>query len=102
MLTAAGGPTWHVRWGDQLWQGGTNCGSRTWSGGTIGGAVFGPAGPLAARTTCGVTGHVAILLDCPIETLCVSGYSDTSYPFIFSQHCHSTFTNISILKHPGI
>ena len=41
--------------------GGTNCGkgnnngSRTWSGGTIGGAVFGPAGPLAARTTYGVT-----------------------------------------------
>ena len=38
---------------------GTNCGSRTWSGGTIGGAVFGPAGPLAARTTCGVTDHVS-------------------------------------------
>ena len=41
-----------------MFDGGTNCGSRTWSGGTIGGAVFGPAGPLAARTTCGVTGHV--------------------------------------------
>ena len=37
--------------------GGTNYGSRTWSGGTIGGAVFGPAGPLAARTTYGVIGH---------------------------------------------
>ena len=41
--------------------GGTNCGkgnnygSRTWSGGTIGIAVFGPAGTLAARTTYGVT-----------------------------------------------
>ena len=38
-----------------MFDGGTNCGSRTWSGGTIGGTVFGPAGPLAARTTCGVT-----------------------------------------------
>ena len=35
---------------------GNNYGSRTWSGGTIGGAVFGPAGPLAARTTYCVTG----------------------------------------------
>ena len=26
--------------------------------GTIGDAVFGPAGPLAARTTYGVTGHI--------------------------------------------
>ena len=34
---------------------GNNNGSRTWCGGTIGGAVFGPAGPLAARTTYGVT-----------------------------------------------
>ena len=34
---------------------GNNYGSRTWSGGNIGGAVFGPAGPLAARTTYGVT-----------------------------------------------
>ena len=33
---------------------GNNYGSRTWSGGTIGGALFGPAGPLAARTTYGV------------------------------------------------
>ena len=40
-----------------MFDGRTNCGSRTWSGGTIGGAVFGPAGPLAARTTCGVTVH---------------------------------------------
>ena len=31
--------------------GGTNYGSRTWSGGTIGGAVFGPAGQLAVRTS---------------------------------------------------
>ena len=38
---------------------GNNYGSRTWSGGTIGGAVFGPAGPLAARTTYGVTVHEA-------------------------------------------
>ena len=34
---------------------GNNYGSRTWSGGTIGGAVFCPAGQLAARTTYGVT-----------------------------------------------
>ena len=34
---------------------GNNYGSRTWSRGTIGGAVFGPAGLLAARTTYGVT-----------------------------------------------
>ena len=35
---------------------GNNYGSRTWSRGTIGGAaVFGPARPLAARTTYGVT-----------------------------------------------
>ena len=37
--------------------GGTNYGSRTWSGGTIDGVVFGPAGPLAARTIYGVTLH---------------------------------------------
>ena len=42
--------------------GGTNCGKgeQLWQPymirGTIGGAVFGPAGPLAARTTYGVTG----------------------------------------------
>ena len=36
---------------------GNNYGSHTWSGRTIGGAVFGPAGPLAAQTTYGVTDH---------------------------------------------
>ena len=42
--------------------GGTNCGKgeQLWQPymvrGTIGGAVFGPAGPLAAWTTYGVTG----------------------------------------------
>ena len=36
---------------------GDNYGSCTWSGGTIGGTVFGPAGPLVARTTYGVTDH---------------------------------------------
>ena len=39
---------------------GNNYGSRTWSGGTIGGAVFGPAGPLAARTTHGVTAQTCL------------------------------------------
>ena len=34
---------------------GNNYGSRTWSGETIGGTVFDPAGPLAARTTYSVT-----------------------------------------------
>ena len=34
---------------------GNNHGSRTWSDGTIGGAVFDPAGPLAAWTTYGMT-----------------------------------------------
>ena len=34
---------------------GNNYDSRTWSGGTIGGAAFCPAGPLAGRTTYGVT-----------------------------------------------
>ena len=43
-------------------------------------------------------GHVAILLDCPIEILRVSDYSDTSCAFIFSQHRHSTFTNIMHLS----
>ena len=43
-------------------------------------------------------GHVAILLDCPIEILRISGYSDTSCTFIFSQHCYSTYTNISIIN----
>ena len=42
--------------------------------------------------------RVAILLDCLIEILCVSGYSDTSCTYIFSQHCRSTFTNISIIN----
>ena len=36
---------------------GSNYGSHTWSRGTIGGAVFGLAGPLAAWTTCSVTSH---------------------------------------------
>ena len=42
--------------------GGTNCGKgeQLWQPymvrGTIGGAVFGPPGPLSARTTYGVTG----------------------------------------------
>ena len=36
--------------GEQLWQ-------PYMVRGTIGGAVFGPAGPLAARTTYGVTAH---------------------------------------------
>ena len=39
---------------------GNNYGSRTWSGGTIGDAVFGPAGPLAARTTYGVTARFGV------------------------------------------
>ena len=43
------GPT--VAWGN-------NYGSRTWSRGTIYGAVFGPAGPLAARATYGVTNTI--------------------------------------------
>ena len=43
-------------------------------------------------------GHVALLLDCPIEILRVSGNSDTSCTFIFSQHCRSTFTNTSIIN----
>ena len=34
---------------------GNNYGSRTWSRGTIGGAMFGPAGSLAAWTTYGMT-----------------------------------------------
>ena len=34
---------------------GNNYGSRTWAGGTISGVVFGPARPLAAQTTYGVT-----------------------------------------------
>ena len=41
------GPT--VARGGQLWQ-------PYMVRGTIGGSVFGPAGPLAARTTCGMTG----------------------------------------------
>ena len=43
-------------------------------------------------------GHVAVLLGCQIEILRVSVYSNTSCTFIFSQHCHSTFTNISIIN----
>ena len=42
--------------------GGNNYGSHTWSGGTIGGAMFGLAGPLAARTTYGVTAPPRFLL----------------------------------------
>ena len=48
--------------------GGTNCGKgeQLWQPymvrGTIVGAVFGPAGPLAARTTYGVTGSLATTL----------------------------------------
>ena len=42
------GPT--VARGEQLWQ-------PYMVRGTIDGAVFGPGGPLAARTTYGVTGH---------------------------------------------
>ena len=42
------GPT--VTKGEQLWQ-------PYMVRGTIGGAVFGPAGPFAARTTYGVTDH---------------------------------------------
>ena len=47
-----------------MFDGGTNCGkgdnygSCTWSRGTIGDTMFGPAGPLAARTTCCVTVHL--------------------------------------------
>lgn len=37
--------------------GGTDYGSHTWSWGTIGGTLFGLAGPLATRKTNGVTGH---------------------------------------------
>ena len=44
----------HVRWGTNCGKG-SNYGNRTWSGETIGGAVFGPAGPFVARTTYGVT-----------------------------------------------
>ena len=43
-------------------------------------------------------GHISMLLDCPIEILSVSGTSDTSCTFIFSQHCRSTFTNSSIIN----
>ena len=39
---------------------GNNYGSCTWSGKTIGGAVFGPAGPLVARTTYDMT----VAIDC--------------------------------------
>ena len=39
---------------------GNNYGSRTWSGATIGGAVFGPAGALASRTTYGVTDSIFV------------------------------------------
>ena len=46
--------------GTNCGKGGNNYGSRTWSRGTIGGTVFGPAGPLAARTTYGVTGHLVL------------------------------------------
>ena len=34
-----------------------NYGSHTWSRATISGTVFGPAGPLAVRTTYSVTEH---------------------------------------------
>lgn len=45
-----------VERGEQLWQGGpTVAAIHAWSGGTIGGAVFGPAGPLAVQTTYSVT-----------------------------------------------
>ena len=42
---------------------GNNYGSRTWSwgGGAIGGAVFGPAGPLVVRTTYGMTVHHVVV-----------------------------------------
>ena len=49
------GPT--VARGEQLWQSYIVRGTMTKHGATnIGGAVFGPARPLAARTTYGVTG----------------------------------------------
>ena len=64
--------------GDQVWQGETNCGSRTWSGGTIGGAVFGPAGPLAARTTCSVTVHHTdiLIVEISLSSPLLHGWSD--------------------------
>ena len=46
----------HVQWRDQLWQWGTTM-AAVHGPGTIGGAVFGPAELLAARTTYGMTGH---------------------------------------------
>ena len=41
--------------GDDLWQRGTDCGNLTLSGRTTQGALVGRAGPLEARTICGVT-----------------------------------------------
>ena len=41
--------------GTNYGKGWNNNGSHTWSRGTIGGTVFGPAGPLAAWTTYSMT-----------------------------------------------
>ena len=59
-------------------KGGNNYGSRTWSGGTIGGALFGPAGPLAARTTYGVTAQ-GIWLPNKLSILDREHYSYSEY-----------------------
>ena len=55
---------------------GNNYGSRIWSGETIGGAVFGPAGSLAARRTYGMTG-----------------------PLVHEYNTHSTIQNKIMNKH---
>ena len=54
--------------------------------GTIVGAVFGPAGPLAARTTCGVTGHFNCLVCIYFTGRACAIYSIISYMYVYGRY----------------
>ena len=79
---------------------GNNYGSHTWSGGTIGDAVFGLVGPLAAWATYGVICHgISLLL------VVVWSYKTTIGPDDYQEQaytvtCHTVLNCNSLSKNP--
>ena len=88
---------------------GTNCGKGEQLGqlymvrGTIGGAVFGPAGLLAVRTTYGVTGHCYNFYQLLVIEICRNTFTsrDKTVQLLqnhfVSHHTHSQSSVISFL-----